>query len=359
MTRAEARLIHDPDGLNSGVPPVIDADHFITPVGEFFTRSHAAVPSVDPATWRLEVNGLVDRPTTFSLDQLRQAFPRREVTATLICAGMRRAEFLSLGPLPGELPWGPEAASTGRWAGVGLGDVLRSVGLSGRARYVEFIGLDQVERHHEHFGFGGSIDLAKALSTEVILATELNGAPLPAAHGFPLRAVVPGWIGARSVKWLGRIVLSEVPSENYFQTRAYRVQHDTNAHDPRDVSAGHALTTIAVNAIIAEPAANQVVPHGPVEIRGWAIGSAGAGVTAIEVSSDNGASWIPAAVSLQAGAWAWTFWEAKLELQPGPHTLVVRVADAGGMAQPAECRDTWNVKGYGNNAWHRVPIMAE
>ncbi len=233
MKTAGPRLIHDADGLNTGVWPA-RCDHPVTPVDLFFTRSHAAVPRIDPRTWRLEVGGLVNRTTSFSLEELIRAFPRRHVTATLVCAGLRRNEFLRLGALPGELPWGPEPASTGGWTGLALGDLLQAVGVAERARYVEFLGLDQVERHGHEFGFGGSIDLTKALSAEVILATELNGAPLPPVHGFPLRAVVPGWIGARSVKWLGRITLLEEPSSNYFQSSAYRMQREINPLDPRD-----------------------------------------------------------------------------------------------------------------------------
>jgi sulfite oxidase len=231
--------------------------------------------------------------------------------------------------------------------------------VSDRARYVEFTGLDQVERHGERFGFGGSIDLDKALSGEVLLATDLNEVPLPAAHGFPLRALVPGWIGARSVKWLSRITLLERPSANYFQSRAYRVQREASARDSHDVSAGDPLSAIALNAVIAEPLADQVIPAGVVTIRGWAIGSEARRLTAIDLSPDDGAHWLPARVTSQAAAWTWTFWEADVELAPGRHTLIVRVTDSAGVEQPATVRDTWNVKGYGNNAWHRVAIVAQ
>jgi len=358
MTTIGRRLVHDSDGLNSGVWPV-RADHFVTPVDLFFTRSHASVPQLDAGTWRLEVGGVVDRPRSFSLEELSRAFPRREVTATLVCAGLRREEFLSLGPLPGELPWGPEPASTGRWTGVALRDLLRAVGVAERARHVELLGLDQVERQGHRFSFGGSIDLAKALSAEVILASELNGAPLPAVHGFPLRAVVPGWIGARSVKWLGRITLLEEQSPNYFQSKAYRIQREINPRDLRDVTAGVALSGVPLNAVILDPTPDQVIPAGPVRVRGWAIGSAGRPLTAVEVSPNAGHDWVQARFSTEGVGWTWTLWEAGLELAPGRHTLAVRATDSAGTTQPPTVSATWNVKGYGNNAWHRVAICAE
>jgi sulfite oxidase len=352
------RLVHDAEGLNTAVWPV-RAVRLVTPVDHFFTRSHAPVPRIDPTDWRLEVDGLVDRPGSFSLEELLGSFPRQSVTATLVCAGLRRDEFLSLGPLPGELPWGPEAISTGEWSGVALRDVLRAVGVGERARHVEFIGLDDVERQGHRSGFGGSIDLAKALSAEVLLASELNGAPLPAVHGFPVRVIVPGWIGARSVKWLGRIRLAEEPSRNYFQSKAYRVQRKLNPLDPRDVSGGVAMSGVPLNAVIVDPTPDQVVPAGRVRVRGWAMGSEGRPPTAVEISPNAGEDWLAARIAIAGPAWTWAIWEATIELARGGHTLVARATDGTGATQPSTLAETWNVKGYGNNAWHRVAIRAE
>jgi len=350
------RVAHDPEGLNTGEWPIAAAEHFVTPLERFFTRSHAPVPVIDPASWRLEVSGLVDRVRTISLPELLSGFPEQTVTATLVCAGLRRAELLASGPLPGELPWGPEPVSNGIWSGVSLGALLNAVGVKREARHVEFVGLDRVSRHGDQFGFGGSIDLDKALGDEVLLATHLNGVPLSAAHGFPLRSVVPGWIGARSVKWLGRIRLSEAPSENYFQSKAYRHLRHASPDDPRDVSGGVPLSGVPLNSMILSPAAEETVPPGPVQVRGWAMGSAGRVLTSIECSADDGAHWTRARVVVPAKPWTWTFWEVELTLAPGRHVLATRASDAGGAPQPEHLDEAWNVKGYSNNAWHRVPI---
>jgi sulfite oxidase len=356
MTTAPKRLTHD--SLNSATWPV-PADDFLTPAASFFTRSHAPTPRIERDTWRLEVTGLVERPATFSFEELFREFPRHEETAAIVCAGLRRDEFLSIGPLPGELPWGPEPASNGHWAGIRLRDVLQRVGVGKSAKYVEFIGLDRVERHGETFGFGGSIDLEKALRAEVLLASELNGAPLPPDHGFPVRAVVPGWIGARSVKWLGKIILSEGPSRNYFQTKAYRFQRATNPNDIRDVTSGSELNVLPLNAVILWPTRDEVVPSGPVKVRGWAMGSAGRQLRSIEVSANAGRDWYPARVARPPAEWSWTFWEAELDLSPGRHVLAARASDCSGETQPAAVGDMWNVKGYMNNAWHLIPVRAE
>jgi sulfite oxidase len=354
-TATGRRLVHDADGLNTAIWP-IPSSQLVTPVDQFFTRSHGPVPEIDPATWRLEVGGLVDRAASFSLEELRRDFPQRRVTSTLVCAGLRRNEFLALGPLPGELPWGPEAASTGQWSGVSLRDLLHAVGVVGGARHVEFVGLDQVERQGRRFGFGGSIDLSKALSDEVILASELNGTPLAAVNGFPVRAVVPGWIGARSVKWLGRVTVLGDASPNYFQTKAYRLEREINPQDPRDVSGGTALGEIPLNAVILHPTPTYVGVAGRVHVDGWAIGSGGRLLTAVEVSPNGGDDWTDARIVERGQGWAWSLWETTLDLPRGRHTLVVRATDTGGAAQPPNINATWNVKGYNNNAWHRTTI---
>ncbi len=354
-----SRRSYGSDGLNKGVWPNPVPGQLITASDRFFTRSHAPVPVIDPDTWGLEVDGLVERPGRFSLTQLGRDFSEHRVVATLGCAGMRRAEFLDMGPLPGELPWGPDAASTGRWSGVGLRDVLEAVGVSSRAGHVEFIGLDQVLRLESTFGFGGSIDLKKALAGDVLLATHLNDEPLSPEHGFPVRVVVPGWIGARSVKWLGRIVVRPDPSENYFQTKAYRIERTINPEAPTDVSGGVPLAELPVNAVILDPKPGQSIQAGPVVVLGWAIGQGGSGLAAIEVSGDGGARWVGARPTAGGEAGVWTFWEARVTLAGGPRELVVRATDVGGRSQPATLQECWNVKGYCNNAWHRVRLTVK
>ncbi|MGH7650033.1 MAG: sulfite oxidase [Gemmatimonadaceae bacterium] len=352
------RLIFDAEAQNTGTKTVVTADHFLTPVDQFFTRSHGSTPTIDPKTWKLEVGGLCLRPRTFTLEDLA-AFSRHTVPATLVCAGLRRNEYLLLGPLPGELPWGPQAASTGEWTGVPLRDVIDAVGVGEGARYVEFTGLDSVERHGHTFAFGGSIDLDKALNGDVVLATELNGEPLPPVHGFPVRAVVPGWIGARSVKWLGRITFLAEPSDNYFQREAYRVQYKVDPAKPRDVSAGVAMSTIALNAAILDPMPEQEVCAGPLRVRGWAMGSTARPVTSVEVSPNDGHDWAAARITNPGMGYTWTFWEATVDAIPGRRTLVVRTSDGVAPPQAHELRDGWNVKGYANNAWHRVAIIVQ
>jgi len=357
LNDTDVQHYYDPEGLNVGTWPLDHTGALSTPPGRFFKRNHAVPPRIDPDTWCLEVGGLVNHAAAYSLTDLTTRFARRDIEATLICAGLRRAELLELGPLPGELPWSLDAASNGRWGGVSLAEVLRASGVADTAQHVEFVGLDRVERHGQHFGFGGSIEIEKALSAEVLLATHLNDEPLPREHGFPLRAIVPGWIGARSVKWLSRITVLPQPSTNYFQAQAYRIQKAMNPADPRDVSAGEAMGEIPLNALILEPRPNAIVAAGPVHIRGWAIGSGCQPLTAVEVGLSGTSSWVRAELLTTPSRWAWRPWEAVVSLPPGTQTLIARAVDPTGM-MPADIQATWNVKGYGNNAWHRVLVTA-
>jgi sulfite oxidase len=168
--------------------------------------------------------------------------------------------------------------------------------------------------------------------------------------------VVPGWIGARSVKWLGRITLLEEPSPNYFQRKAYRLQREVHPLDSRDVSRGTALSEIPLNSVILHPTPVHAIPAGRVHVSGWAVGSGGRSLTAVEVSSNGGDDWTGARIVTQGAAWSWSLWEATLNLKPGRHTLVVRATDITGIPQPSDIASTWNVKGYNNNAWHRATI---
>ena len=237
--------------------------------------------------------------------------------------------------------------------------VLRQAGVRREARYVEFVGLDAVERHGQRFGFGGSIDLAKALTPDVLLASELNGAPLPPVHGFPIRSIVPGWIGARSVKWLGRITLAAEPSDNYFQSKAYRVQREIDPANPRDVSGGIPLSEVLPQR--GDPRAVERSGRRRREGAGARVGDGTGGqlITAVEVSPNGGADWVPARIAVPGATWTWSLWEATLDLARGRHILAVRATDATGATMPVALGETWNVKGYANNAWHRVAIQAE
>lgn len=353
--KAPSYEVLSPDPFN-GAPALAHlCRSFVTPTDHFFTRNHGAVPEVDSTSFRLTVDGDVARPLILGLDDVRHAFPRQTILATLQCAGNRRRELMSLAPLPGEVPWDASALSTAEWGGVPLRAVLEAAGV-GRvvSGHVAFEGLDQIEKEGDSFRFGGSIPLEKAMSEEVLLAYEMNGCQLPAAHGFPLRAVVPGYIGARSVKWLSRITVQQHSSTNYYQRRAYKLFPPHVRAETAEWDATPELGELEINAVIAGIESGGEA--GSLRAHGYAIAGGGRGIESVELSVDGGATWQRAELLDTAQPWAWRLWEVRLGPLTGVKLLVVRARDTAGNMQPPDARALWNFKGYMNNAWHRVPV---
>ena len=173
----------------------------ITPAGLHYLLVHYDVPIVDPTAWRLEIGGAVERPLTLTLDDLR-ARPAIELTVTMECAGNGRA--LLPDPRPQSQPWLAEAIGTGAWTGTPLAPILAEAGLDDDAVEVVFSGLDQGVEGGEIQQYERSLPVEEALREDVLLAYGMNGGPLLAQHGFPLRLVVPGWYGMTHVKWRRR-----------------------------------------------------------------------------------------------------------------------------------------------------------
>ena len=211
-------IVHDGEPLNCETPPDMLGGR-VTPTAQFYRRCHFGVPVVDETTWRLEVGGLVDRPLSLSLHDLTQ-LPAETMVVTLECAGNDRAR---LQPSATGVPWGPGAVSTAEWTGPRLDDVLRRAGIRLSAREVVFRGADRgpVEDRPGEIRFERSLPVGDALGAGALLAYAVNGRPLPARHGYPLRLVVPGWYGMASVKWLNEIQVTAEPFRGFFQGEHY------------------------------------------------------------------------------------------------------------------------------------------
>jgi sulfite oxidase len=346
-------IVHEQEPFNAETGPAALAERPLTATDAFYVRGHAAVPDVDPSAWRLRVHGLVERELDLSLSTLREAFREREEVATLQCAGNRRAGLLAIRDIPGEAPWGPGATGTATWSGVALADVLALAGPLPGAAHVGFEGADLSTEARPAQRFGGSIPLAKACRPEVLLAWSMNGEPLAPIHGAPLRGVVPGYIGARSVKWLERIEVREEPWLGYFQHVAYRLLPEDATPGP---GAGMPLGLVALNSDVLSPADGETVAAGAVEVRGYAFAGGERHVTRVDVSVDGATSWAQAELLDDLGPWAWRQWRTTVELSPGDHEIVVRAWDSSAATQPEDEAALWNPKGYVNNARPRVRV---
>lgn len=348
-------LVHEREPFNAEPPRGALAKRTITPISAFYSRNHGTIPSIDPLTWRLRIDGMVERPLELSLRDLRDRFTQHEVVATLQCAGNRRAGLMELGNIAGQ-PWGPGATSTASWQGVRLVDVLAEAGLRAEASDIAFLGPDVAPEAKPPAPYGASIDVDKATAEETILAWSMNGEPLPAAHGAPVRVVVPGYIGARSVKWVERITAQDRPSDNFFQSVAYRLlpaDTELSSTKPGD---GIELSAVALNSDILQPEEGQVLPSGPTEVSGYAFAGDDRGVARVDVSVDGGQSWQQAELEEETSPWAWRLWRATVELPPGEVAIIARAWDTTAAVQPETPESVWNPRGYINNSWPKILV---
>ena len=351
-------IVHSQHPYNAEPPTPLLRASFVTPVDAFYVRSHGDIPAIDAGSHRLRVTGRVKHTLDLSMDELRDRFPARSVTATLQCAGNRRADMQRVRPVSGD-PWAPGAIGNAEWTGIPLADVLRAAGADEDGGcHVAFACVDECQAEGRRFRYGASIPMSKALGPEVLLATEMNGAALTAEHGAPLRVVVPGYAGVRSPKWLHSITVQDTPSDNPIQADDYKLFPAHVMGETADPSRGVTINGLPVNSAICEPAPHATLPVGMTTLRGYATASDRA-VTRVDVSIDGGRNWSQA--ELEDGGdspWSWTFWQARLDLPKGEHELAVRAWDDAGQTQPALPDDTWNYKGYLSAAWHRVSVVA-
>jgi sulfite oxidase len=250
--------------------------------------------------------------------------------------------------------WDAGAIGNARWGGVPLAEILRRAGVKGSAKHVRFTSIDRCKTPAGETPFGASIPLAKAMAAETLVATRMGGLPLSPEHGYPARTIVPGWIGARSVKWLGTILVSDRSSDNFFQARDYKLFPPETTAESAAWDGTDALNEMPVNSVICLPAPASSVRAGSLEARGFAVAPAGRQVARVEVSADGGKTWTAARLDPAQADFAWRLWEVEFQANPGPAVLAVRATDSSGATQPETA--PWNFKGYVYNGWHRVPV---
>jgi sulfite oxidase len=350
-------IVHCRTPLNAEPPASVLAENDITAKDAFYCRNHGNIPDVAHGQWRLEVDGTVANPLTLTYHELTTEFAAHNVTATLACAGNRRAELMKVRPIPGKEPWRQGAISTAEWRGARLADVLRAAGVRPQDdSHVAFAAPDVAPSASPVQSYGCSIALSKAMSGEVLLAWEMNGEPLPRVHGGPVRVLVPGFIGARSVKWVSAITVQSLPSKNYFQAVDYRLLPADS--DPATVTPGTGipLSALSLSCAILIPDNDATVPAGPLEIRGYAIADDCRRIALVEVSLDSGVSWREAELQPPRGQWAWRRWSVYVEGQHGPLRVLARAWDDTGATHPETPAGLWNPGGYANNAWAHVEL---
>jgi DMSO/TMAO reductase YedYZ molybdopterin-dependent catalytic subunit len=328
------------DRLNAA-SPLAALSASAMPTSLFYTRSNFEVPTIDPATWSLEIGGLVGNRSRLSMDDI-QAFGAHGELVTLECAGNGR---LLMDPVPNGAPWGLGAVSVAEFTGTPLAGVLGEARPDSSVVEYVFTGLDRgriLPEEEIHYAF--SLTAEEAMSHGPLLVWAMNGEPLTPEHGAPLRLIVPGSYGMKSVKWLGSIEAIDRPFDGHFRNK-YRYYGGPRFAEEAPVDAA------LVRALITSPADGAKV-KGEIEVSGVAWSGSGS-IESVEIRVDEG-PWLQARRGVALGQFAPAPWSARVECETGRHRIACRATDASGGIQPTE--SIWNRNGYGNNVVHTVEV---
>ena len=349
-TLQDGRIVRGKDPLNLEML-FSSLDQFITPTESFYVRTHFPIPAIDKDEWWLQMDGEVEKPFKINYEELLK-LKSLTVPVTLECAGNNR-NFLE--PKAKGVQWGLGAVGTAQWTGVPLSTLLDRAGVKPQSREVILEGadggtLEDAKAPNGNLKFARSIPLAKA--KDVLLAYKMNGADLPPEHGFPLRAIVPGWYAMASIKWLQRIIVTDRLFTGYYQTLDYAFWKRRG-----DIAELTPLSEMQVKAEIAKPAQGEIVlTNSNVRVHG-AAWTSDAEITKVELSVDGGSTWNEAKLIGETKPNAWRLWEFdwKTPAKSGKQTLIARATDSNGRTQPVERdpdRGTYMIN-------HLLPIEVE
>lgn len=339
--------------------------------------SLSRVPELDAEKFRLTIEMANGEEKAYSIDQLWSQFEQHTITATLQCSGNRRKDMtVNARPAAG-LQWGPGAISNATWTGVKLRDVLKDTGLAvdkmpEDVRHVQFLGAE---------AYGSSIPIEKVLDIfgDVMLVFEMNGKTLTPDHGYPLRVLVPGFVAARSVKWISKIMLSEDESTSQWQQRDYKCFGPNVQSRDVDWTAAPAIQEMPVQSVITNT--RELSRHNTnhrsllqvygleedsVLLEGYAFAGGGRRIARVDISVNGGQSWQQAELlnqNLQQGSksWSWTNWRfaAPKGVVSVGQSCIVKAVDEANNCQPEQFEPTYNFRGNLTNAWHRVTFKDE
>ena len=346
---------------------------YITPNETFYVRNHLWVPELDASNYKLIIELYDGTEKEYTLKDLIGKFKEVHITTTLQCSGNRRRHMTEGSRSTNGLQWNVGAISTAEWTGVRLRDVLYDAGFPidewpEEVKHIQFMGAE---------AYGASIPIDKALDKrgDVLLAYKMNGKPLPADHGYPIRALVPGTVAARSVKWLNKIVISDEESTSQWQRRDYKCFGPNIGSNP-DWDSAPAIQEMPVQSAITS--LRNISAHSEkdrqlrqlydlkedsVLVEGYCFSGGGREIIRVDVSSDDGLTWHQAEIlpGDRKGAknWAWKQWRWVVPRQQAGKQFVVKAVDEAYNTQPESHEPIYNHRGNLANAWHRVDYQPE
>ena len=327
-------------------------DNYITPNEFYYIRNHHPVPHINIKDYKLEIAHDDNLLTEISVDELKN-LPKKEITSTMQCGGNRRSELTPYKKTSG-IQWDIGAISTAKWGGVQLKDILIKVYDN------NFKNINHV--HFESYdGVIASIPIEKVLNNfgDVLIAYQMNDDDIPLDHGYPIRIIVPGYVGIRSVKWLKRITLSKNEADGIYQQGVpYKsTPHYITNLDKWNIEDFPSIQELPVQSCIT----NVEEKENKFTISGYSYSGGGRNITRVDVSTDNGITW--QLTKLTQGndqgynrAWAWTFWELDVDTLDDKNILVCKAVDSSLNTQTDRIDLSWNFRGLSNNSWHKKYI---
>ncbi|KAK9934391.1 hypothetical protein M0R45_021537 [Rubus argutus] len=375
--RHPSLIVNSQEPFNAEPPRSALIASYVTPVDLFYKRNHGPIPVLDDIErYRISICGLVEKPVELSMTDIMK-LSKHIVTATLQCAGNRRTAMSKVKPVKG-VGWDVSAIGNAIWGGVKLADVLELAGISKLTsvsslggKHVEFVSVDRC-KEEKGGPYKSSIPLIQATNSdaEVLLAYEMNGEPLNRDHGYPLRVVVPGVIGARSVKWLSSINIIENECQGFFMQRDYKMFPPTVNWENIDWSTRRPQMDFPVQSVICSLEEENTIEPGKITVHGYAVSGGGRGIERVDVSFDGGRTWMEAiryqksaeisyvADDTSSNKWAWVLFKAEADVSH-PTEIVTKAVDIGANVQPENVEVIWNLRGILNTSWHRVRVQVD
>lgn len=366
--------INSQEPFNAEPPRSALISSYVTPVDFFYKRNHGPIPVVDDIErYSVSIRGLVDNPKELYMKDILN-LPKYNVAATLQCAGNRRTAMSKIRTVKG-VGWDVAAIGNAEWGGAKLADVLELVGIpkltgttSSGGKHVEFVSIDMC-KEEKGGPYKASIPLIQATNPEadVLIAYEMNGEPLNRDHGYPLRVIVPGVIGARSVKWLDFIHITAEECQGFFMQKDYKMFPPSVDWDNINWSSRRPLMDFPVQCVICSLEDMNVIKPGMVTIRGYAVSGGGRGIERVDVSVDGGKTWMEASRYQKKGLpyiadndvtrdkWAWVLFEAQADITDSTE-IIAKAVDTAANVQPENVDSIWNLRGVLNTSWHRVRV---
>ncbi|CAD5229565.1 unnamed protein product [Bursaphelenchus okinawaensis] len=367
--RHPALLVNSQKPFNAETPPSLILDNFLTPNDLFFVRNHMPVPQTDIKKHRLQVSGLgINKPVELNVDDLKLKYEPVDVISVVQCAGNRRNDMNEYKKVNG-LMWTGTAISCAKWTGVRLRDLLITAGVNPNDRKIKHVHFEGADTDPTGTRYGASIPFHKAMDPDTIVAYHMNDQDIPQDHGYPLRVIVPGNVGARQVKWVTSIKTSDIESPSHWQMKDYRAfSPSVTQADKIDYNSVPAIQEYPVQSAIMTPATGTKVSKddGTIDVAGYAWSGGGRGIIRVELSADNGETWYSAELQQDSEQdlermWAWTLWKAEIPIpkgiEPGQKVeIVCKATDRAYNTQPETPSGLWNIRGLVNTSWHRVKV---